>query len=31
MIMRRITPVELAEPLSCAIKGRHVLWANPEP
>lgn len=24
-------PVEPAEPLSHAIKGRHALWANPEP
>ena len=37
MIMRRTTPaepsepVEPAEPLSRAIKGRHALWANPEP
>ena len=34
MIMRRTTPaepVEPAEPLSHAIKGRHVLWAKPEP
>lgn len=40
MIMRRTTPsepsepsepVEPAEPLSHAIKGRHALWANPEP
>ena len=37
MIMRRTTPaepsepVESAEPLSQAIKGRHALWANPEP
>lgn len=31
MIMRRITPVEPAEPLSHAIKGRHALWANPKP
>lgn len=37
MIMRRTTPAEPsepaepAEPLSHAIKGRHALWANPEP
>ena len=34
MIMRRTTPAEpaeSAEPLSHAIKGRHALWANPEP
>ena len=37
MIMRRTTPAEpsepaeSAEPLSHAIKGRHALWAKPEP
>ena len=37
MIMRRTTlaepsePAEPAELLSHAIKGRHALWANPEP
>ena len=37
MIMRRTIPaepsepVEPAEPLLHAIKGRHALWANPEP